>query len=286
MKLSVVLATFNEEQNIGPCLESVRDLADEIVVVDGSSTDKTREIAVRFGARVIKTDNPPIFHINKQKALEAATSDWILQLDADERVTPQLAGEIKEVLKMTDEEIRKRPVDLKKKELFLRHQRLIEKRDGMIGTKAGKIVAFFIPRKNNFLGKFMTHAGTYPDGVVRLVKNGKAHFPAKSVHEQIQISGRVDWLYNDLIHLSNPTLAEYIAGADKYTNLLADELSQKGAKFNPLLAIYYLLIKPIATFFILFVRHKGILDGIHGFLFSLFSALHYPVAYIKLWIRY
>src|SRR5258706_6741131 len=101
--LSVVLATFNEEKNLPDCLSSVRDLADEISIVDGSSTDKTVEIAKSFGAKVTVTDNPPIFHINKQKALEQATKEWILQLDADERVSPDLSREIKHVISLNND---------------------------------------------------------------------------------------------------------------------------------------------------------------------------------------
>ena len=86
--LSVVLATLNEEQNIGSCLESIKTIADEIIIVDESSTDKTREIAEKYGAKVIKVKHKENFHINKQKAIETATGDWILQLDADERVSP------------------------------------------------------------------------------------------------------------------------------------------------------------------------------------------------------
>src|SRR5690348_4565440 len=97
-KLSVVLAVLNEEKNLPGCLDSVRDLADEIVIVDGGSDDKTVEIAKEYGAKVIQTTNPPIFHINKNKAIDAATSEWILQLDADERISPALKEEIKKVI--------------------------------------------------------------------------------------------------------------------------------------------------------------------------------------------
>ena len=97
-KLSVAIATFNEERNIAKCLESVKDWVDEIIVVDGSSTDKTREIARQFGAKVIKTTNKPIFHINKNIAINACHGDWILQLDADEIVPPEMRDEILDII--------------------------------------------------------------------------------------------------------------------------------------------------------------------------------------------
>jgi glycosyltransferase involved in cell wall biosynthesis len=104
MSLSVVLATFNEEENLQDCLESIKDIADEIIVVDGSSKDNTVVIAKKYGARTIVTTNPQIFHINKQKAIDLASKDWILQLDADERVTRELRDEIKNVLSLDSEE--------------------------------------------------------------------------------------------------------------------------------------------------------------------------------------
>lgn len=277
MKLSVALATFNEETNLAKCLGSVSSWADEIVIVDGGSTDGTLAIARTFSARVIEADNPPVFHINKEKALDACRGEWILQLDADEVVPPELAAEIRTVISLADQDIEKRPRDRKKQRLFERHQKLIEHRDGKIGDVFGEVAAFFIPRRNYFLGKPMTYAGMYPDGVIRLVKRGKARFPQESVHEQIQVDGKVSWLTNDLLHFSNPTLGKYIAGADKYTDLMAGKI--RGSTFISAFSYFFLL--PVSTFVSLFIRHKGILDGFHGFLFSIFSALHYPVAYGK-----
>ncbi|MBU4098550.1 glycosyltransferase family 2 protein, partial [Patescibacteria group bacterium] len=171
--LSVALATYNEENNLTECLESVKDLADEIVIVDGSSEDLTVKIAKKYGAKVLVKDNPPIFHINKQKALDIASCDWILQLDADERVSQELKEEIKKVISLPEKELEIYQDNLPDKKLFLRHQKLIEKRDGAIGSE-GQYVAFFIPRLNYFLGKYLRYGGVYPDGVIRLFKKGKA----------------------------------------------------------------------------------------------------------------
>ncbi|MBI4999395.1 glycosyltransferase family 2 protein [Candidatus Gottesmanbacteria bacterium] len=121
MKLSVVLATFNEEKNLAACLDSVKGLADEIVVVDGKSSDQTVEIAKKYGAHIIVTSNKPVFHINKQIAIDNAHEDWILQLDADERVTPELSKEIKSEIRNPKSEIN----------------------------------GYWIPRKNWFLGRFL-----------------------------------------------------------------------------------------------------------------------------------
>lgn len=280
-KLSVVIATYNEESNIGECLESVKDIADEIVVVDGSSMDETVEIAKKFGARVLVKDNPPIFHINKQKALEMASNEWVLQLDADERVTVQLGREILKVITLMDSEKDEYQNSFRDKKLFLRHQKLLEKRDGNIGTEKGGYAAFFIPRLNYFLGKYLRYGGVYPDGVIRLVKKSKAKFPCMDVHEQIAVNGRVGWLQNPLYHKDSPTFKRYLERNSRYIDLIAKQLAENKIGKNPVTAIDYLFVKPLMWFFLTQLRHKGILDGYQGVIFSLFSALRFPRAYLR-----
>ena len=283
IKLSVALATFNEEENIGRCLESVKDLVDEMVIVDGSSTDKTIEIAKKYGAKVIVTNNPPIFHLNKQKAIDLCQGEWILQLDADEEVTKELAREIKGVLKLSAKKLEEKRLDPQKKRLFLKHQRLVEERDGKVGIEKGEIVAFWVPRKNFFMGRYLIHGGVYPDGVIRLVKRDKAKFPCRTVHEQIEIKGKTTWLENNLIHYDSPTFTRYLDRADRYASLTAGELHMKKIRVNLLNHFYYFLMKPSQVFLTLYFRHKGFLDGFPGFVWALFSGFHYPLAYIKYW---
>lgn len=282
MKLSIVLATRNEEKNIGRCLESVKNIADEIVVVDEYSTDLTREIAEKFGAKVFLEPHHDIFHITKQKALEKAKSEWILQLDADERVTLELGNEINRIVRMSNEGIRDREKkNLRKWKLFKKHQVIVEARDGKIGIESGEIVGFFIPRKNMFLGKPLIHAGVYPDGVIRLIKRGKARFPQKSVHEQIELDGEVSWLENDLEHYDSPTFRRYLERANRYTDLTAKEFSNKKVSKGPVAFLYFTFFKPLFVFVNLYFRHLGFLDGAQGFIWSFFSALHFPIAYFK-----
>ena len=197
-KVSVLIPVYNEEKNIRACIESCKGLTDEIVVVDGSSTDRTAKIAKEMGARVIKADNPRIFHINKQKAIDACQGEWILQLDADERVTPELAGEIRRVTGMDQSELREYQRNLPEMDLFLRHEKV-----GGIRHENDKtdhpIEAFFIPRLNYFLGTYLRHGGVYPDGVIRLFRKGKAHLPCHDVHELMKVDGRVGWLQYPLL---------------------------------------------------------------------------------------
>lgn len=246
--ISVVLATYNEEQNIGKCLESVRSFADEIVVVDGSSEDRTRDIAKKFGAKVIKTINRPMFHINKQMAIDAAKGEWILQLDADERVSKRLAREITAISK-----------------------------------KASRYAAFAIPRKNLFLGRWLRKGGQYPDPVIRFFKRGKARLPQKSVHEQMEVEGKIGQLRGHLIHHTAPTFERYMTNANRYTSLTAEDLQRRGVKMNAISSINFLVAKPLVTFLTLYIRHKGFLDGFPGFVFALFSGLHWPIAFMKYW---
>jgi len=280
-KLSVVLATFNEEKNISECLDSVREFADEIIIVDGSSQDRTVEIAKAYGATVIVTDNPLIFHINKQKALDAASGPWILQLDADERVTGKLAKEIKYIISLKDDEIEVYQKQLPGRTLFSRHQKLLERRDGAIGASSGAYQAFFIPRLNYFLGRNLRYGGVYPDGVIRLVKKNAVHFPCVSVHEQMAVDGKVGWLQNDLLHKDSPTFARYLVRNSRYIDLLAEELKEKKIIKKPLVMLEYLLFLPIAWFLRTFFRHKGFMDSWQGFVFSFFSALRFPRAYLR-----
>lgn len=260
-KISVAIATYNEEENIQSCLDAVASWVDEIVIVDGGSKDATVEIAKKYNAKIIVTDNPPIFHINKQKALDACHGDWILQLDADEIVTPELREEIIEKIKDQRSKIKD------KSSFIVNHSSLIN--------------GYYIARKNFFLGHWLHKGGQYPDYVIRLFKRGKGKFPCKSVHEQIQIDGSVGYFINPLLHYTSRTLNEYWRKANTYIALTVEGYEEKRLPLNPFTYMEYNFFKPMITFFLLFLRHKGFLDGYYGFLFALFSAMHYPKAYWK-----
>lgn len=276
IRLSVVQATRNEEENIARNLESVKDIAGEMIVVDENSTDKTREIAEKLGAKVFLEPHHDIFHITKQKAIDLASGEWILQMDTDEVVTPELANEIKKVISNKPLAIRS-----ENRRLFDRHQKLIEKRDGPIGKQTGEVVAYFIPRVNMFLGKPLIHAGVYPDPAIRLFKKGKARLPGKSVHEIMQIDGQVGWLESPMLHYDSPTLKRYLMRLNRYTDLKAQELQNSKTPKNLWNFLMFTIWHPAYTFILLYFRHLGILDGVSGFLWSFFSATHFPIAYFK-----
>lgn len=285
-KLSVVLATRNEENNIADCIDSFSEIADEIIIVDEESEDRTREIAERMGAKVFTVKHEPIFHKTKQKALDKAKGDWILQMDADERVTPKLAKEIREVIELSDDEImNRRPADTEKWNLFMRHEKAYEEMYGKMGKPTGEVVAFLLPRLNHFIGKPLIHAGVYPDPAIRLVKKGKAWFPAKSVHENMEIDGQVAWLFNDLEHHDSPTLHRYLKRMNRYTDLQAEDFNNAGIAKNILTLLYYSSLKPKLNFLNLYFVHGGFKDGLRGFLWSAFSSMHFPLAYYKYWTK-
>jgi len=248
-KISVAIATYNEEENIAKCLKAVKDWVDEIVVVDGSSTDKTREIAKKLGAKVIKTTNKPIFHINKNIAINACHGDWILQLDADEIVPPQLRDEILSVVKQE--------------------------------SKINKPIAYWLKRKNYFLGRYLKKGGQYPDPVIRFFRKGKAILPAKDVHEQMTVNGEVGWLQNDLIHWATPKFSRYLLRERRYSTLKAKELLDERLPINLWVFLKYIFWLPKKTFFMIFIRHKGFMDGWQGFVFAFFSGFHFIWAYFK-----
>jgi glycosyltransferase involved in cell wall biosynthesis len=246
-KISVVLATFNEEKNLARCLDSVAGLADEIVVVDGSSADNTVNIAKKYNAKVITTDNKPNFHINKNMAIAAAKGEWILQLDADEVVSPELAAEIKDVV------------------------------------TSGVCNGYWVNRKNWFLARFLTKGGQYPDPTLRLYKQGFGHLPAQDVHEQAEVVGPAGYLKNDLLHYRDTDFAKYLAGFNRYTGFIATQLQAQKVSLGIFSMLNYLFVKPGVTFFMIYFRHRGYVDGFPGFVFALFSGLRFGVAYIKYW---
>ncbi|MFH0942925.1 MAG: glycosyltransferase family 2 protein [Candidatus Beckwithbacteria bacterium] len=252
MHLSVVIATYNEQENLKTCLDSIAGLADEIIIVDGRSQDKTREIARRFNAKVFEVDNQPIFHLNKQLAVDKASGRWILQLDADEQVSPALRQEIKKVI--------------------------ANPKPGFNG--------YYLPRKNFFLTRFLTKGGQYPDYVIRLFKKNHGRFPCQSVHEQIMISGPVGYLKEPLIHYADKKFSRYLVRFNRYTSLDADLLYRQKIKPGIFMGFNYFVFKPIAWFMLAYFRHLGLVDGLPGFIFSLMSSLRFPVIYLKFWELY
>jgi glycosyltransferase involved in cell wall biosynthesis len=259
--ISVVLATHNEAHNLERCLKAVQSFADEIIIVDGESTDGTPQLAKKLGAKVISTTNKPNFHINKQMAMDKAKGELVLQLDGDEVVDQELADFI-----------------------ISTHRQLLDSQKNK--TEVTLPAAWWLKRRNWFLGRFMKKGGQYPDPVIRLYRQGLARLPQKDVHEQMQVDGEIGWAEGHLLHYGNPTFAEYLRKFNTYTTFKAMQLKEAGVRISLFNTVKYLVWLPKITFFSLFVRHKGFVDGMAGFAFALMSGLHHTVAYLKLWEQY
>lgn len=266
--ISVVLATHNEEKNIAMCLDSVKSFADEIIIADGESTDKTIEIAKKYQAKVIETTNKANFHINKQLAMDEAKGLIVLQLDADEIVDKKLTSFIKDKAK----EIKK-----------IEDQAERTKNNNL---KDYQPKAWNLKRKNFFLGRFLTKGGQYPDPVIRLYINGYAKLPQKDVHEQMVVDGEVEFATGHLLHYSSLTFSDYLRKFNSYTSFKANQLKKEKIPFNAVSMVEYLIIKPGQTFFSLYLRHKGFQDGLAGFVFALMSGIYWQISYLKLWELY
>ena len=302
MRLSLCIATYNEEKNIHYPLDSVYDLVDEVIIVDGRSTDKTVEIVKSYGKKILVfiEDNPSMFHINKQKAIERARGDWILQLDADEELSDELKKEIIEIvhrnnqLPISNYQINSKSQIQKSVKPSEVEEDPASAGDGKTSEVKGS-VAYWIPRKNFFLTRFLTKGGQYPDYTIRLYRNGYAKFPCKTVHENVEVKGEIGYLKNPILHHADPDFSRYLKRWDRYTTLEAEQLlknfqlptslpCRQAGNFQLLfLFVDYFILKPAVTFFSMYFRHLGFLDGFPGFVFALFSSIRFWAIYTKKW---
>jgi glycosyltransferase involved in cell wall biosynthesis len=242
-KLSVILITKNEAMNIRECLESVA-WADEIIVVDSGSSDGTVEICRELGAHVYVHDWPG-FGIQKNRALSYASHDWVLSIDADERVTPELRAEIGSVL-----------------------------------SEAG-VDGYDIPRLSNFCGRFMRHSGWHPDYVLRLFRRDKARFSDALVHEAVQLQGRKERLQHSLLHYSYRDFEDVIAKLNSYSSAAAIMQDQRGKQGGLGTALLHGLWAFVRTYFL----RAGFLDGREGVMLAIMNAENSYYRYIKLWLK-
>jgi glycosyltransferase involved in cell wall biosynthesis len=224
-RLSVILITRNEQANIAACLASVA-FADEIVVVDNGSSDATAELARAAGARVIDAPDWPGFGRQKNRALDAATGDWVLSVDADERVPPALAREIEGVL-----------------------------------AAGGPAMAYEVPRLTQFCGRWIRHCGWTPDHVTRLFRRGTARFSDDLVHERLLPSGAVGTLRSQLLHYSYPTPAHYWRKLQQYSQAWAEQRHARGQKTSMVRAALAGVVAFVRSYFF----RLGFLDGAMGF---------------------
>jgi len=251
--ISVAIITLNEEANLPRTLASV-SFADQIVVMDSGSTDRTVEIAQSFNATVVQ--QPWLgFAAQKNAAIALCTGDWILSLDADEELSPRLQTQIR----------------------------------ALIPTNP-RVDAYYLKRRNLFLGRWMKYGGFYPDPKLRLFRRNAVgfdqtpQFQSRLVHETISFSGSSDTLDFDLIHHAYPTLESYIEHMDRYSTLGAEHLllNHRNSR-NPLVFFFTVFIIPNLTFIWNYIFRLGILDGREGLLLHLYQATYTSWKYAKAW---
>jgi len=241
--VTAIIITLNEESNIRDCLESVK-WVDEIVVLDSGSTDNTVAIASEYSDKVFITDWPG-FGEQKNRALAKATGAWILSIDADEIVTPELRNEIE------------------------------TKINGM------RCDGFSIPRQSSYCGKFLKHGGWWPDRIVRVAKRSKCHFDNSIIHEKMIVDGEVCNLAHPLIHHTYRNLDEVISMINRYSSASA-ELMYKNKRSSGLGTA---IIRALWTFFRTYFLRAGILDGREGFMLAVSNAELAYYKYLKLYYK-
>jgi glycosyltransferase involved in cell wall biosynthesis len=243
-RLSVVVVTHDEEARLRACLESVT-WADEIVVVDAESTDKTTQIAREFTDRVFVRPWPG-FSAQKNFGLAQAVGDWLLSLDADEEVSPELRDEIRALLAGAPEH------------------------DG-----------YRVPRRNVVWGRWIRHGGLYPDWQVRLFRRGRGRFGERAVHESVAIEGTLGQLRGHLVHQSYRDVSDFVARADRYATLAARDATRAGDRVRSV----DLVFRPLGRFLSMYVLRGGFLDGRRGLLLAGLYAYYVFIRSAKIWER-
>jgi glycosyltransferase involved in cell wall biosynthesis len=276
--LSVVIITHNEEANIGRTLASVQPLVvdgkGEIVLLDSGSTDRTIEIAKSFGARVF-IEEWKGYAAQKNSAIEKATGNWILSLDADEEMGPGLAREVYAAIHgcFGVDSIGGDSLEVTEKVMAIE--------EAQARGETGSSVGFWIPRKNFFLGRWVKHGGFWPDSKLRLFRKGAACFEKRLVHEDAKlIYGTSGHLKHPLLHHSYPTLADYIEHMNHYSSLGAEMATAKGQRG---FSLFNIVLRPLATFLYNYFFRLGFLDGREGLLLHLYHAVYVSWKYAKAW---
>jgi glycosyltransferase involved in cell wall biosynthesis len=243
-KLSTIVITYNEESNIKDCLDSL-SFSDEIIIIDSSSTDRTREIASAYTDKILITDSES-YAQKRNIGIEKSESEWILWIDADERVPTELKNEIQSIVSGTS-------------------------------SATG---AYYINRKSYFINKFIKHCGWYPDYTLRLFKKDTGiRFNDSLVHESLIYVGEKKKLKNDILHYTDLAFEHYLEKLNTYTTLSARDMLTNNKKAG----VPDILFRPVFTFFKMYFLKLGIADGYMGLILCILSAFHVFMKYSKLY---
>jgi glycosyltransferase involved in cell wall biosynthesis len=245
--ISVVISAYNEEEKIEDCLKSVTKLADEIIFIDNSSIDKTIEIARKYTDKIFTLPNDSVMlNRNKNYGFTKASSKWIISLDADERISKELALEITKAI------------------------------------RGNLYSGFEVPRKNIIFGKWIKHSIWWPDYNLRLFRRDKGKFPLKHVHEKLELRGEVGKLQNPIVHYNYQTVSQYVKKMDNtYTESEAQNFIESGKNIHWYDAIRW----PVSDFVKTFFLEQGYKDGLHGLVLSQLQAFYSFIFFAKVWER-
>ncbi|NUO08374.1 MAG: glycosyltransferase family 2 protein [Candidatus Brocadia sp.] len=244
LPISACIITLNEESRIHDCLESIK-WVDEIIVVDSFSTDKTVDICREYTSRVYQRAWPGNID-QKNYTIGLAKNDWVLCLDADERLSPGLAEEIKEAV-----------------------------------NNPGNSIGFFFPRRSFYLGRWICHGDWYPDYQLRFFKKGYGQWQGTNPHGRVIVDGKTRYLKHDLYHFNYKNFSHQLRTIDNYSTVFANVMTGRGRGFS----LFQLIFRPLFKFIRGYFLRKGFLDGLPGFVIAVSSAFYLFVKYVKLWER-
>ncbi len=237
--VSVVIVTKDEEINIEDALKSVSD-AQEIIVVDSFSSDRTVEISRKYTDKVFQHEWAG-FARQKQRAVNYAEGPWVLILDSDERVTPELKTELVDAISSTD------------------------------------CSGFYMPRENYFIGKRIRYSGWWPDNTLRLFLKEKGHLEFREVHEKVVVEGKTGYFKNPLKHYSYRSISDFTKRMEKYSTLAAKEIRKKSGRAG----LFSLTVKPLSTFLKMYLLRLGLLDGSRGLMLAVLYSYYTFLKYAK-----
>ena len=274
MNLSVIVLTKNSAQKLPDCLTSVKGL-DEIVLLDGGSTDATLEIGKKYGARVVR-QKAGSFDTWRNQGKEEAKSEWLFYVDPDERVTPEL---LKEILEVTGPAPGSPPAPRHGSGQASAESVVYPERSRRV-SPVSQVVAFAIPRRNFVFGKELKHGGWWPDYVIRLIRRDKLIRWQGKLHEQPMVKGKIGYLKNPFMHLKEDNLSDMVAKTNKWSEIEARLLLGSG---HPKMAWWRFIRPVLSEVFDRLILKLGFLDGVEGIIFSLYQGYSRFMTYAKLW---
>ena len=245
--IAFTMIGFNEAHLLPKALESIR-WADQVIFVDCGSSDDSQTVARKYTEHVFSRPNNPNLNINKTYGIEQATTEWVFYIDPDEVISPELASEIRSVIHSNPQEN-----------------------------------AYRLPRRNHFFGRWLRHGGQYPDTQLRLFRRGKARFACQDVHESLEVEGRIGRLREAMDHFTSATVMDSLKKMEFYSTFHGHKMAQEMPPPTPLLALRFMVLRPVGRFIRRYFFKGGFLDGWQGFLQACIGSIDFQYRFLKYW---